>query len=62
MSERVSVFIKKILWTFGVVFVIRGAFSFSQIKDSFSVYLIFSLMGEAITITTIRYANTAERL
>ena len=53
MSERVSTFTKKILWTFGVVFVIRGAFSFSQIKDSISVYLIFSLMGEAITITTI---------
>ena len=44
---------KKILWAFGFVFVIRCAASFSQIKDSFSVYLIFSLIGEAITITMI---------
>ena len=53
MSERVSTFTKKILWAFGFVFVIRCAASFSQIKDSFSVYLIFSLIGEAITITMI---------
>lgn len=53
MSERVSVFTKKILWAFGMIFVIRCAISFAEIRDSLSVYLVFSLIGEAITITTV---------
>ena len=53
MSERVATFTKKILWVFGIVFVIRCIFSFSQISEGFSVYLIISLIGEAITITTL---------
>ncbi|MCH3997983.1 MAG: hypothetical protein LKF15_10210 [Lachnospiraceae bacterium] len=53
MSERVSALTKKILWAFGIIFVIRCAISFSEIRDAFSVYLIFSLIGEAISITTV---------
>lgn len=53
MSERVSTFTKKVLWAFGIVFVIRCAISFAEIKDGFSIYMIFSLIGEAITITTV---------
>ena len=53
MSERVSAFTKKVLWAFGIVFVIRCAISFGEIIDSFSVYLVFSLIGDAITITTV---------
>ena len=53
MSERVSAFTKKILWTFAIVFVIRCAISFTEIRDSISAYLVFSLIGEAITITTV---------
>ena len=53
MSDRVSSFTKKILWAFGIIFVIRCAISFTEIRDSFSVYLVFSLIGEAITITTV---------
>lgn len=53
MLERVSALTKKILWAFGIIFVIRCAISFSEIRDAFSVYLIFSLIGEAISITTV---------
>lgn len=53
MSEIVSIFIKKALWLLAIVFIARCAISFTEISSGFSLYLLFSFLGEAITITTI---------